>query len=171
MHYQAAPHAEVKLVRCTRGADLRRDLDLRPDSPTYRQWSAVELTADNRRCSTSPPGAPTASRRWPTTPRSSTRCPRSITPSRARGVRWDDPAFGIEWPPCGRRSSSRATAPTRTSRDDARCWSPAPAASSAGIACGCSLTGRGSRSTRTPPVRWGSRCRTDARLARADLLD
>src|SRR4051794_17165735 len=49
MHYQAAPHAEIKLVRCTRGAIYDVALDLRPDSPAYRQWVGAELTADNLR--------------------------------------------------------------------------------------------------------------------------
>ena len=49
MHYQAKPHEEAKLVRCTRGAIYDVIVDLRPDSPTYRQWVAAELTAENRR--------------------------------------------------------------------------------------------------------------------------
>src|SRR4051812_11700991 len=49
MHYQAAPHAEVKLVRCTRGAIHDVIIDLRPGSPTFTRWAAVELTEDNRR--------------------------------------------------------------------------------------------------------------------------
>ncbi len=48
MHYQAAPHAEAKLVRCTRGAIYDVVVDLRPQSPTYKQWMAVTLTADKR---------------------------------------------------------------------------------------------------------------------------
>src|SRR6516225_3201660 len=49
MHYQAAPHQEAKLVRCTRGALYDVALDLRPGSPTFRRWVGVELSADNRR--------------------------------------------------------------------------------------------------------------------------
>src|SRR5687768_12648883 len=47
MHWQASPHAEAKLVRCTQGAIYDVALDLRPDSPTYRRWVGAELTADN----------------------------------------------------------------------------------------------------------------------------
>jgi len=49
MHYQAAPHEEAKLVRCTIGAIHDVIIDLRPDSPTFKQWVAAELTEDNRR--------------------------------------------------------------------------------------------------------------------------
>ncbi len=62
MHYQEAPHAEAKLVRCTRGAIYDVIVDLRPDSPTAR-WIGVELTADNHRCSTCPRASPTGTRR------------------------------------------------------------------------------------------------------------
>jgi dTDP-4-dehydrorhamnose 3,5-epimerase len=49
MHYQVAPHQEAKLVRCTRGAIYDVIIDLRPDSATFKEWVAVELTAENRR--------------------------------------------------------------------------------------------------------------------------
>src|SRR5690554_3094763 len=49
MHYQLAPFAEAKSVRCVRGAAYDVAIDLRPESPTYRQWTGVELTAENRR--------------------------------------------------------------------------------------------------------------------------
>src|SRR2546423_14437198 len=48
MHYQSAPHAQAKIVRCTRGAIYDVIIDLRPDSPTFKQWVATELTAENR---------------------------------------------------------------------------------------------------------------------------
>src|SRR5438128_11338283 len=56
MHYQTAPHAEAKLVRCTRGAIYDVIIDLRPNSPTFKQWVAVELTAKNRRMLSIPEG-------------------------------------------------------------------------------------------------------------------
>src|SRR5262245_4186283 len=49
LHYQVAPHAEVKLVRCTMGAVFDAIVDLRPESPTFRRWYGVELSADNHR--------------------------------------------------------------------------------------------------------------------------
>src|SRR5687768_7761773 len=49
LHFQEQPHAEVKIVRCTRGAMYDVIVDLRADSPTFRRWYAIELTADNRR--------------------------------------------------------------------------------------------------------------------------
>ncbi len=56
MHYQAAPHEEAKLVRCTAGAIYDVIVDLRPNSSTYRQWTSVELTATNRRALYIPEG-------------------------------------------------------------------------------------------------------------------
>ena len=98
MHFQSDPHAQVKIVRATRGALLDVIVDLRPDSAAFRQWDAVELTADNRRMLYIPTGIAHgyltltdgtevyyhASTPW--------------APQSERGVRWNDPAFGIEWP-------------------------------------------------------------------------
>lgn len=98
LHYQAAPDLEAKLVRCLRGAAWDVVVDLRPDSPTFRRWHGVELTADNRLAVYVPPlcahGYLTLApdtELWyqATTP---------YAPASARGVRHDDPAFGIRWP-------------------------------------------------------------------------
>ena len=56
LHYQAAPHEEAKLVRCTAGAIFDVALDLRPDSPTFREWFGIELSAENRRALYVPEG-------------------------------------------------------------------------------------------------------------------
>ena len=72
MHLQAAPHGEPKLVRCTRGAIHDVAVDLRPDSPAYCRWHAVELSEESSRAFYLPPGSPTASRRSRTTARSCT---------------------------------------------------------------------------------------------------
>lgn len=98
MHYQAAPFAETKLVRVTRGAAFDVVVDLRADSPTFRQWTGVELTAENGRAIFIPEGfahgfltlGPDTDVLYQIAPR--------FTPGHDRGVRWNDPAFGIEWP-------------------------------------------------------------------------
>ena len=98
MHYQEAPHAEAKFVRCTRGAIYDVIVDLRPDSPTRGQWFGVELTADNGTMLYAPEGfahgyqtlADDTEMYYMTTAR--------YAAASAQGVRFDDPAFGIEWP-------------------------------------------------------------------------
>jgi len=98
MHFQSAPHGQAKIVRATRGALFDVIVDLREDSPTFKQWDAVELTADNYRMLYVPEGIAHgyltlthdtevyyhASAPW--------------APQSESGVRWDDPAIGIEWP-------------------------------------------------------------------------
>ena len=98
LHYQAAPHEEVKLVRCARGAIWDVAVDLRPDSPTYLAWYGVELTAGNRAALYIPEGC--AHGQLTLTDDSEVFYQMSVPfePSAARGVRWDDPAFGIRWP-------------------------------------------------------------------------
>ena len=73
MHFQYPPRAESKLVRCTRGAILDIIVDLRPESPTYLQHFAVELSADNYRSLYVPEGSRTAIRHWRTIPRQVTK--------------------------------------------------------------------------------------------------
>lgn len=98
MHFQAAPYEETKLVRCTRGAIYDVVLDLRADSATFGRWHAVELTAENRHELHVPHGVAhgylTLSDDCEVFYQIST----AHQPTAARGVRWDDPAFGIEWP-------------------------------------------------------------------------
>lgn len=98
MHFQNAPHAEVKVVRATRGAIYDAIIDLRPDSPTFKRWIGAELTAENRRALYVPEGfahgfqtlVPDCEVHYLVT--------EFYTPSAEGGVRWNDPAFGIEWP-------------------------------------------------------------------------
>jgi dTDP-4-dehydrorhamnose 3,5-epimerase len=103
MHYQAAPHEEAKLVRCTRGSIFDVVLDLRPESPTFRRWISAELSEDNSRmiyvCEGCAHGFQTLSNDTEVTYLMS----ESFYPDSARGVRWDDPAFSIQWPACERR--------------------------------------------------------------------
>ena len=98
MHYQAKPHAEAKLVQCVRGAIYDVIIDLRPGSETCCRWVGVELSEENRRMLYVPEGFAHGFQ----TLRDDTVVYYQISefyaPQSARGVRWDDPAFGIEWP-------------------------------------------------------------------------
>lgn len=103
MHWQAAPHEEVKLVRCDRGAVYDVVLDMRTDSPTFRHWHAVELTEENELALYVPAGCAHGYQTlrpdtWVTYLISGT-----YDPTCAQGVRWDDPAFAINWPACASR--------------------------------------------------------------------
>ena len=98
MHWQAAPYEETKLVRCTRGALLDVTVDLRRGSPTYLHHVAVELDEENRRALIIPPGCAHGF----LTLRDGTEVLYAMNefyaPEAARGVRWNDPSFGIRWP-------------------------------------------------------------------------
>ncbi len=98
MHRQAEPFAEVKLVRCTRGAIYDVIIDLRPDSPTYMQWTGVELTADNRRMFYVPENFAHGFQTLEDNTEVTYQVSQVYTPGAERGIRFDDPAFGIEWP-------------------------------------------------------------------------
>lgn len=98
MHYQAAPHEEEKLIRCTGGGIYDVIIDLRPDSPTFLEHADAVLTAENRMMFYVPKGFAHGF----LTLQDATEVAYSMSeyhePEYARGVRWDDPAFGIEWP-------------------------------------------------------------------------
>jgi dTDP-4-dehydrorhamnose 3,5-epimerase len=98
LHYQAAPHAEQKLVRCIRGEAFVVALDLRENSETFRQWCGVELSQENGLSLYVPEGCAQGYQ----TLRADTELLYSMTaayaPESARGVRYDDPAAAIEWP-------------------------------------------------------------------------
>jgi dTDP-4-dehydrorhamnose 3,5-epimerase len=98
MHYQAAPYAEAKLVRCTRGALYDVIIDLRPQSPTFTQWLGVELTADNYRMLYVPEGFAHGFYTLVDEVEVAYQVSQSYTPEAERGVRWNDPAFAIDWP-------------------------------------------------------------------------
>ena len=98
MHYQAAPHEEVKLVRVTNGAIYDVALDLREDSPTYRQWFATELSRDSRRMLYIPCGCAHGFQTLVDDTEVFYQISTPYEPIAARGVRWNDPAFGIVWP-------------------------------------------------------------------------
>lgn len=97
MHYQVAPHAEVKLVRCTAGAMHDVIIDLRPGSPTYKQWFGVELTAKNHQMLYVPEGFAHGYQTLIPDTEVFYQVSAFYHPASERGVRWNDPAFGIEW--------------------------------------------------------------------------
>lgn len=98
MHYQAAPREEVKVIRCVRGAIYDVLLDLRPDSPTYRRWTARELTAENRLAFYAPRGIAHGFQTLTDDAEVLYFISAPYDSALARGVRWNDPAFGIHWP-------------------------------------------------------------------------
>lgn len=98
MHYQAAPHAEVKLVRCTAGAIYDCIIDLRRRSPTFKRWIAVELTAENRLALHVPKGFAHGFLTLEDASEVLYQMSTAHVPASARGVRWNDVAFGIDWP-------------------------------------------------------------------------
>lgn len=98
MHYQEPPHAEIKLVRCVRGAIYDVIVDLRRDSPTYTRWFAAELSADNRRALYVPEGFAHGFQTLADDTETFYMISAEHAPAAARGVRWDDTAFEIEWP-------------------------------------------------------------------------
>jgi dTDP-4-dehydrorhamnose 3,5-epimerase len=98
LHYQAEPHGESKLVRCVRGAIFDVAVDLREDSSTFRGWHGVELSAENRRAFYIPAGLAHGFQTLTDDTEVLYQMGHHYVPEAARGVRWDDPAFGIEWP-------------------------------------------------------------------------
>lgn len=103
MHYQAEPHAQVKLVRCPRGAVYDVILDLRPGSPTFKEWVGVELSAENGVMLYVPGGFAHGFQTLADDTEVCYQMSSYFAPESARGVRWDDPAFRIKWPEAGER--------------------------------------------------------------------
>jgi dTDP-4-dehydrorhamnose 3,5-epimerase len=98
MHFQRPPHAEVKLVSCAKGAMFDVIIDLRPDSPSYRQWRGFELTPDNRRRLYVPEGFAHGFQTLTDDAETAYLISAFYAPEAASGVRHDDPAFAIDWP-------------------------------------------------------------------------
>lgn len=98
MHYQVPPHAESKLIRCTRGAVFDVMVDLRPGSPTLRKWAGVELTADNRRLAYIPEGVAHGFVTLCDDSEVFYEITAEYDAKSARGVRWEDPVLAIRWP-------------------------------------------------------------------------
>lgn len=98
LHFQHPPHAETKFVRCTRGAILDVIVDLRPDSPTYLQHVAVELTAENRRGLFVPERFAHDYQVLEDDTETTYQVGEFYTPGAEDGLRYDDPRLGIRWP-------------------------------------------------------------------------
>jgi dTDP-4-dehydrorhamnose 3,5-epimerase len=112
MHYQAIPHAEVKLVRCTSGAIWDVIIDLRSKSPTFKQWVAVELRHEKHQLLYVPEGFAHGYQTLENRSEVSYQVSTFYCPQFERGVRWNDPAFGIEWPlPVGMISKKDSSFP------------------------------------------------------------
>ena len=98
VHYQAAPHAEAKLVRCTMGEIYDVVVDLRPDSPTHKQWVGIRLTAENRKSIYVPEGCGHGYQTLCDDAEIYYQASQFYYPESAKGVRYNDPAFNISWP-------------------------------------------------------------------------
>jgi len=98
MHFQRAPLAEAKLVRCTRGAIYDVIVDLRRDSPTYCRWYGTELTEENGSALFVPEGFAHGFQTLADKSEVFYQMFAGYSGEHADGVRWDDPAFGISWP-------------------------------------------------------------------------
>lgn len=98
LHWQAAPHVEAKLVRCTRGAIYDVVVDLRPTSPAHGRWFAVELTPDNHRQLYIPEGCAHGFQTLEDHSEVSYVISEDYHPESSRGARWNDPRFQIDWP-------------------------------------------------------------------------
>jgi dTDP-4-dehydrorhamnose 3,5-epimerase len=98
MHYQAKPYSETKIVRCTRGSIYDVVVDLRPQSPTFKQWTAVSLLAEERNMLYVPEGCGHGFLTLEDNTEVFYQISQFHHAESARGVRWDDPAFRIAWP-------------------------------------------------------------------------
>ena len=98
MHFQKAPHEETKLVRCTRGALYDVIIDLRSDSPTFKQWIGVELSADNYRMLFVPRNFAHGFITLTDNTEANYMVSQFYAPGSELGIRWNDPQFGIQWP-------------------------------------------------------------------------
>jgi dTDP-4-dehydrorhamnose 3,5-epimerase len=107
VHFQAVPYPEAKLVRCTKGAIYDVAVDLRPQSPTYKQWVGTTLTAENRRMLYVPEECGHGFLTLEDDSEVFYQISEFYHPDLSRGVRWNDPAFGIQWPGEAEQMSDR----------------------------------------------------------------
>lgn len=98
LHYQVAPHEEAKLVRCTAGVIFDVAVDLRPASPTFREWLGIELSAANRLALYVPEGCAHGFLTLDDDSEVHYQISQPYIPEASRGVRWNDTGFGITWP-------------------------------------------------------------------------
>jgi dTDP-4-dehydrorhamnose 3,5-epimerase len=98
MHFQKSPYAETKLIRCTKGAIYDVAIDLRPQSPTFKNWFGIELSEENYKMLYVPEGFAHGFLTLQDNSEVSYLVSQFYNPSFEGGVRWDDPAFNISWP-------------------------------------------------------------------------
>lgn len=98
LHWQRAPHGEVKVMRCLRGAIFQVIVDVRPDSPTFRHWQGFEISADNRLQLYVPEGFANGYQALTDEAEVAYLVSRAYTPGAEAGMRYDDPNIGIELP-------------------------------------------------------------------------
>ena len=103
MHFQRAPYEQAKLVRCTRGSIYDVIIDLRESSPTFKHWLGLELTAENRRMLFVPEGFAHGFQTLEDNTELVYQMSTYYAPESSGGVRWNDPAFNIQWPPVDER--------------------------------------------------------------------
>jgi dTDP-4-dehydrorhamnose 3,5-epimerase len=106
LHWQDEPHGESKLVRCIGGAAWDVIVDVRPGSPTYGRWTAVELSARNWRALYIPKGLAQGFQTLADDTALYYQMSHPYVPSHARGIRWDDPTLAVDWPPATERHIS-----------------------------------------------------------------
>jgi dTDP-4-dehydrorhamnose 3,5-epimerase len=107
LHYQTEPHGETKLVRCTGGAIYSVIVDLRPDSPTFKRWASFELSQKNARSLYVPTFVANGFQALTDGAEVAYQISEFYHPESARGIRWDDPGLGVEWPIVPRFLSER----------------------------------------------------------------
>lgn len=107
LHYQIPPHAEVKLVRCTKGSLFDVIVDLRKDSPTFLKWVGVELTASNHRMLYIPKLFAHGFQTLEDNTEIFYQMSEFYEPAASKGLRWNDPRLGIRWPDIGGVMSQR----------------------------------------------------------------
>jgi len=98
MHFQEKPYEEVKVVRCTRGSIYDVIVDLRPESLTYKKWIGIELSAENRKSLYVPEGFAHGFQTLEDDSEVFYQMSEYYQPGSSRGIRWDDPEIGINWP-------------------------------------------------------------------------
>lgn len=98
MHYQTAPHEEAKLVRCTKGVIYDVIIDIRPNSTTFKEWIGIELRADSYRMLYIPEGFAHGFQTLEDNTEVFYQMSEFYHPECARGIRWNEPTFGIKWP-------------------------------------------------------------------------
>ena len=98
MHFQTTPNEEIKLIRCTRGAIFDVIIDLRSQSRTFKQHLGIVLSADNGKMLYVPEGFAHGFQTLEDDTEVFYQMSQVFAPDQARGVRWNDPAFGIQWP-------------------------------------------------------------------------